>query len=87
MWELVTCWGDLETVAEEVWKLLLTCSGQVAGQLLRAVLTWNCPVLGDRDLGLISLIANLKPLTESAQPSQQEAKRILHNKEEYWQSR
>ena len=24
MWELVTCWGDLETVAEEVWKLLLT---------------------------------------------------------------
>jgi hypothetical protein len=37
----------------------------VAGQLLRPGLAWNWPVLGDRDLGLLSLTANLKPAMES----------------------
>ena len=65
---LETCWGGLETVTEEVWKLLLThcpCL-RPGGALLRPGLAWTCPVLGNRDLGLVSLTANLKPVMESA---------------------
>ena len=59
-----------EEVAEEVWKLLLTqqcpClrpGGEEASE------AWTClelPVFGIRNLGLVSLTANLKPVTESA---------------------
>ena len=70
---LETFWGGIETVTEEVteevWKLLgsiVLASGQVAGQLLRPGLAWICPVLGNRDLVLVSLTGNLKPVMESA---------------------
>ena len=66
VWALETCWGGLETVAEEVWKLLLThcpCLRPGGGAASEA---WTCPVLGNRDLGLVSLTANLKPVMESA---------------------
>jgi hypothetical protein len=66
-------WGGLETlteeVAEEVWKVLgsiVLASGQVAGQLLRAGLDWNCPVLRNKDFGIVSLTINLKPVMKSA---------------------
>ena len=40
----------------------------MAGQLLRPGLAWTCPVLGNRDLGLVSLTANLKPVISLAFP-------------------
>jgi hypothetical protein len=46
-------WG-LEAVAGEVWKLLLThypCLRPGGGTISEL---WTCPVLGSRDLGLIS---------------------------------
>jgi hypothetical protein len=61
-----------EEVTEEVWKLLLThcpCLRPGGRQLLRPGFAWTCQVLVDRDLGLVSLTADLKPVMESAQPS------------------
>ena len=58
-----------EEIAEEVWKLLLTivlALSHLSGQLLWPGLAWNCPVLGNRNLGLFSLTANFKPVIESA---------------------
>ena len=70
VWGLETCWGGLETVAEEVaeevWKLLLThcpCLRPGGGAASEA---WTCPVLGNRDLGLVSLTGILKPVMQSA---------------------
>lgn len=64
----------LETVAEKVWKLLLThspCLRLGDGQLLTKCLTClDFPVYGNRGLGLVSLTANLKPVMESVWPSQ-----------------
>jgi hypothetical protein len=55
---LETCWGGLETVAEEVaeevWKLLLTHCPCLRPGGRAASEAWICPVLGKRDLGPLS---------------------------------
>ena len=84
MTSMIICWVHLHGHSltgvrglETCWRRSGTCcgpivlaSGQVAGQLLRPGLTWNCSVLRNRDLGLVSLTANLKPVMESVWPSQ-----------------
>ena len=46
--------GALETAAGEVWKLLLTDPLSLPQALMGPGLAWNCPVLGNGDLGLVS---------------------------------
>ena len=54
--------GGLETAADP----LSLPQAMWWGQLLRPRLAWDCPVLGNRDLGLVSLTADFKPVMESA---------------------
>jgi hypothetical protein len=52
--------------------VLTQFTGRSRGELLRPGLAWDCQGFGNKDLGLglSSLAANVKPVMESAQPSQ-----------------
>lgn len=47
-------------------------------------MAWNCPVLGNRDLSLVSLTANSKPVMESA--SLKSSKRNTDFSEQRWRT-
>jgi hypothetical protein len=66
---LETCWGSLETAAEEVtegvWKLLQTPCPCFRPKGVVSELSSPLQFL-ETDLGLVSLTANLKPVMELA---------------------